>query len=130
MNQPRAASAPGLFPPERCPGPRIEAPHQQRDPRSDAIHSAAQAPGLRRAPRRRAQRSAQILGEGILCGFIPTGWYDSCSQNPRIRVLPLRGFSNEAEIGLYWKKDEPLSPAAQLFLQFLREEEKKTENSL
>ena len=50
--------------------------------------------------------------------------------NPRIRVLPLRGFSNEAEIGLYWKKDEPLSPAAQLFLQFLREEEKKTENSL
>ena len=72
----------------------------------------------------------QILGEGILCGFIPTGWYDSCSQNPRIRVLPLRGFSNEAEIGLYWKKDEPLSPAAQLFLQFLREEGKKTENSL
>ena len=61
----------------------------------------------------------QLLAEGNLYGFIPSGWHPSYSALDKIRLIPLKGMDQDSEIRLYWKENEPLSPAARQFLTFL-----------
>ena len=62
----------------------------------------------------------QILEQGDLYGFIPSGWYNAYKDIRTIRLIPLSVESEAVEIRLYWSDGASHSPAAEAFLSFCR----------
>ena len=61
------------------------------------------------------------LSQGMAFGFIPTGWRETYSNIPALKVIPLHGFGHMTDIQIFWSEEKAFSFATQQFLDYIKQ---------